>query len=75
MGCPCHSTLLFLFFPPFFCLQQPFLVKAMKGPVLGSFPTPSSSQLLLGTGAPLAEGSWVPGATPALCVAPLVFLL
>lgn len=67
VGCPCHSILLFLSFPPFPCLQQPFLVKAVKGPVLGSFPTPPPrSQLLLGTGPQLPEGSWVPGASPTL---------
>lgn len=38
MGCPCHSTLLFLSFPTFSSLQQPFPVKAIKGLVLSSSP-------------------------------------
>jgi len=36
--CPCHSILLFLSFPPFSCPQQSFVMKPMKGPLLGSFP-------------------------------------
>lgn len=36
MPLPFHFA--FLSFPTFSCLQQPFLVKAMKGPVLGSSP-------------------------------------